>query len=468
MSELRLKMVSPVRLFLRQRAGTNWRSDEGRVGEIFTESPPGLHAQRFTESLEIPKKSVMLGRWLLLICAFLSAIPTSALASDSHYYTVRQGEIASEVLRVLRMVPIYGRDGTLVRLISANPKVPDIDKIVAGQRINLPRDLVEYSLSRGKIVVAESGEVFAANELRNDFPIAAERDVDKSVEKEQHENVEVLAPRKIAAETPVVMRVEAPAPTPPPVSIPAPVPVLPPPKPLVTPTAFVEDPVAHTVALSAEYRMSEFHAVDKMTDTVAQILTARDIFLSAAWKQAWDESFTTYQSFGIRNVTFEPSAPGSKKIGTGEKSISHFEFGLAQKITERVSVGYSFGYGTELFVRGLNSTTVVVDAVPIPSVGLEANVDLLRRGGTSFGLLAQGRYLFRGRGDMISIEPGFQYSGALYLKKKSSSMNLRLDLGYEMKSQETSITRQDESSAYGILQMEFPIFESERSSNGGR
>lgn len=438
----------------------------------------------------------MLRRWLLVFCALLSAIPSSAFA-DAYFYTVRQGDIASEILRVLRMVPLYGRDGTLVRLTSENPEIPDIDKVIAGQRINLPRELVENSQRAGKVFVSEDGEVFATNEVRNDLPQLTQAavkndvgDVENSVRKVANETpvsetratveqspavivtVREEAPPVVVKPAPVAPAAQAqPAPTPSLKAvepIPAPAQVAAPSVavvPVVKPAPVVEeDPVDHSIALSAEYRMTEFHAVDKVSDTVAQILTARDIFVSAAWRQAWDESFTTYQSFGLRNVTFEPSAPGSKTIGTGEKSISHFEFGLTQKITDRVSVGYSFGYGTELFVRGLNSTTVVVDAVPIPSAGLEASLDLLRRGGTSLGVLAQGRYLFHGRGDMISIEPGFHYAGAVSIKKKSPSMSLRLDLGYEMKSQETSITRQDESAAYGILQLEFPIFESERDS----
>lgn len=350
-------------------------------------------------------------------------------AAERSVYVLSEGETLSQVASRAFPGRIYGRHGSLQKLLTLNPSIENRDRIYAGQKI------IIFNLDSSLTLSNQSDVPAPARELAT--------------------TVAAVEPTE-----PVVELTAAPPKTPAPAKTAVPTePATPSAKPAPEKTT---DPksenVDHRAKFFAGYRFTTLHAVDKTTNTNADLFTSHDVVVGSAWQQKWSEEFGTFFEFSARNLDFVPSASANKNLVNTSKTLFSLSVGGQSQLSERISLRYSMSYGSQLFIRGVNSNSISVDSLAVPSIGAEGLYRLFAKGRTSLGLAASASYLFATEGETYNALAGSLFGGALYLRRENlEGKALSLKVGYQVRNQETSALRLSERGAYGLLMFSIPF-----------
>jgi hypothetical protein len=397
-------------------------------------------------------------------CLLLCSGVLYAEEMDTHL--VQRGETFSQIARRYLGNPVYRTSGSLAKLKQLNPEINDENIIFPGQKINLgsfsDRSITAHSIelhsmiriepsrshfsgtksiptaSRRIASAANENTTVAVSEIPNSSAPAAKTQIE-NLEKKTATSEQILP-------TPELPKVAA---------IPA--------APMQNKETSEEEEVGHKALFSASYGITTLSAMDASSGATANLFSSHDLTVAAAWEQDWTDTFSTSFGAKIRSIDFAPSTNSAKTLSGTKKTNTDFLFGAEQKISSKFSLHYGAGYGTKLFLHGMDSSTVTVDAVPVPSAHLGASLELVKKGKTSLGIKGQFEYLFPASTDSYPVNAGTDYQGILYVRRKYGQENsVELNLGYHDRSQNTSLVNFHEKGVSATLLFSIPLFEGDK------
>jgi LysM repeat protein len=227
----------------------------------------------------------------------------------------------------------------------------------------------------------------------------------------------------------------------------------------VTSRAIAEEDVEHAAQVFGGYGFTTLESVDTKNHTTAQLNTKRDVTLGASWNQKWTSSFSSFFTLSIRNLEFLPSTNSKKHLSGSDKTLFGMSAGGISHFGERASLKYSVGYSDQLFLYGINSSTINIDSLALPSSTLEAQYRIYTQGKTSFGVIGGVTYLLGGKSDAYKASSGTAFSTSFYLQRDFNGRALGLNVGYRERKQDTSVVDLREKSVFFNLNYSLPIFE---------
>ncbi len=337
----------------------------------------------------------------IIIVGMVYAPIASAANSTVYFYRVKEKDALSNILWNCGIAPLYGKKGSLRVVLAANPRLAQN----GGNRV-YPGEIIYIPMAQ----VPPLAQILPNGEL---IP------------------VEVKPPQRTLASNPAQEGLQSIAPSPPPLD--------------------ASDAVIHEFVFGTNYQFESLMMTDASTQAKAQLYTNSDVGLNVSFRQAWSSRIKTYFKFALEKLTFAPSGNALKTIANPEVTKTAFSLGLAQQWTDSLSLRYSVGYGSELFIRGQNSSSITIDQKPLPQVGLEAQFNLLDRGNTRLGTNAQANYLASGSTENYSIQSGYRLGlGTYLLYQNQEGKTYGLNVGYQTRAQNTSLGKTTEN----VLQAE--------------
>jgi hypothetical protein len=334
-----------------------------------------------------------------ITCALLIAGVVYAEETDVHL--VGRGETFSQLAFRYFGRPVYEkRNGSLAQLKRLNPQIDDPDRIYAGQELVIP---VREARKPASLPVAAADRA----PINSSPPEAPER------------------PERIVQAR--------------------------------------EEEVAHRLTLAGGLGFSVLAAEDLAGGSAAELQTSRDLFAKAQWEQVWSESFSSHAALSVRNLDFQPSTNAAKALVRTHKTLFGLSAGGEHRVSEKISLHYGAGIGQELFLSGVNSAAVGVDALAVPRISAGARVELARKGSTAIGVDLSASHFFPATGDTYSVKAGKEFGGELYLRKEQGeSRAFGLRLGIRRREQESSLVTIGETGIYGGISFSFPFPEGEK------
>lgn len=223
-----------------------------------------------------------------------------------------------------------------------------------------------------------------------------------------------------------------------------------------------ETEIPHRLEFGTNYQMTTLSGTN--AGATANLNSSHDFSLFAAWKQEWTENFSTAFGGKFRSVAIEPSTNSTKTISGTNKSVSGLSISAEEKVSKKLAITFGANYENQLFFHGLNSNALVVDTVPIPDFSVGAKFLAYERGKTSFGLSGSVDYLMSATTDGFSVDSGFAYQGKLFIRRKygtdsTTQSSVELGLGYQDRSQNTSVLNFHEKSVGATLLFSIPLFQ---------
>lgn len=220
------------------------------------------------------------------------------------------------------------------------------------------------------------------------------------------------------------------------------------------------DEPGHQLDLSIGSSLTTLAAEDGTTNTDAKLLTSYDVRVVAAWSQNWTPSFATSFGGSLRTLDFQPSTNKNKSLTKTKQVLTGLSLQATQRLSRSVDLSLTAAYDKELFMEGLDSATVQIDSLAIPSFGIGTHVRLYHKGRTSTGFNAQALTLFQTSTDGYTVQQGFAYGASVYLMRSYHQSNeLRLQVGFQKRHQKTSLVDIDETNVFGELTFSLPLFD---------
>jgi nucleoid-associated protein YgaU len=342
----------------------------------------------------------------------------SGLLYADRSHVVKRGEVLSSIAEKYFGSPVYRpRTGSLAKLLALNPSIQNADRILPGQEIHLGVEDEREPAS----------EQAAAAPVMNAAPATP---------------VENAAPVANAASatsvTPVANATAQPAQT--------------------TAAPWTDTP--NGLFAFAGFGFTTLHATDDSSNATAELNTSRDLSAGLGWLQVWSRTFATSAALSARNVDFQASTNVNKTLTGTNKTLFHLSLDAEQKLSPRLTLNYGLGMGQELFLHGLDSSSVTVDAVAVPQASLEAQYEMYRQGSTSAGGQASIAGMFPASYSAYDIKSGSAFGAGIFIRHQSAA-NRKMDLriGYFQRNQDTSVLKLKETSVSALLNLTFPLFE---------
>lgn len=344
---------------------------------------------------------------LVVLIIAITLLSGSLHARTERFYIVKRGETLSRIAQKCFGKPVYHPlHGSLSKLLALNFSLRDANRIRPGQKI---------------LLNAENRELASADDAA---PVSAP----------------VVSVAPIAAEAHLTSAPIAPAPAPVPSSA----------------------EITHSVSLFTGFRFTALNAQDRATNARAELYTIRDLDAVVDWRQEWTNSFSSHISFAARNFDFSAPTSSSKTLSNTSQNLFRLSFGLRQRLSRRFSLQGEASFGQELFLHGVDSGSLSIDAVPVPNAGLLAEYELIRRGSTSFGLAGSATSLFAASSDGYAINAGRAFGLGLFLSRElASGRAVRGALGFLERQQDTSAVQINETGIGGVLTLSLPVFDEE-------
>ena len=372
----------------------------------------GFGLKKIHKNADINRREIhnLLMRISKLFATFSMFFSSALQAAGPTVYVVKNGETLSTIAQSQVGSPVFKKAGSLFKLLKWNPNITDANLIFVGQSLSIgPSHSQRISKAEKTLTPAEPPRTLASDE-NSELP--------------QHSSPQLFV------QDPVQKIIST------------------------------ENEIPHHVELLAAVGMTTVSGIDNLTSTNAVLFSNQDIAVGARWKQHWTNSFFTSFGVALRSIDFQPPTSSSKSISESKKLNSSLSLSAGNKLTQKLALNYGLSYGNELFLRGLSSTTVTVDALPIAKLNLGATIQLYESGLTSFGINANLDSLMGASTEGYTVSSGAAYQGGIYLKRRyGTDSDVELNVGYKDRAQNTSLVNFNEKTFFGSLVFSLRLFE---------
>lgn len=328
----------------------------------------------------------------------LSAMPVQG-GAPIELYKVQAGETLSHIAETIKGrnpgSRIYGRQGILAQLLQLNSHISNPNLILVKQEIRVASPLVASVV--GEKIPAETNE------------------------------------RAGPSRTPAA-------------SVP------------MEPTGDEAEKVPFGGRLGLTYQFTELYALDKATGASADLRSKNDVKATVAMEQDWGDGLGTFFAFGLRRVDFEAPTNATKTLRMESKSLAEISAGASHRLSDKIALKYSLTYGKQLFLRGMSSNLLSIDAVALPRADAGLSYDLYRRGQTTLVIEGGGAYFGGAKTDTYDVNSGYGYGAALGLDRRSGDKTLSFRAGYRRREQGNTFVKLRESNVFGAALLTLPLF----------
>ncbi len=216
--------------------------------------------------------------------------------------------------------------------------------------------------------------------------------------------------------------------------------------------------------ISPYYSMSLLGALDNATGTNSKLSTQYNIGIRLKYITEWSDSFKTFMSVKLGMVNFEKPTENTKAIQDASKFMSGIGLGTNHKLSEKLNLQLSADYQKELFLQGVSTQIVAVDAINIPSIGMKASYDMYQHKMMTLGLAGEMSGKFGASGGSYDVNFGTEFGGSMYFREKNASgtSKFQTELSLLHRQQNTSIAKQSETSVLLGMRFFFPSSEQEK------
>lgn len=309
------------------------------------------------------------------IAALLSvSLANSHSAHASAEVVVRRGETLSQILQALRLVPLYGKRGSVANAIRLNPGLAESfgDRLEPGNRIRLP----------GGSAVVISQELQPVRKLASEEPAESQADP-------------VAANRKRKASQERAWLIES-----------------------------------SQISLQGGFEYFRLDATDRQNGAKSVLVSNMSPVANLDWALRWSSRWSSLMRFGVQVDRLADDSAARRVLAKSASNRKSFEAGAIRHWDHGGRTRITFGYEERPFQYATTATTLTLDYVGAPvlkaghefdlwrgrhallGAGLEAKAILPARGRgyqTRWGQGARAQIFARHDLRSISIQGGFHF-----------------------------------------------------------
>lgn len=200
-----------------------------------------------------------------------------------------------------------------------------------------------------------------------------------------------------------------------------------------------------SIELNPYFVFSSLSVVDRSSGAKAEL--ASELYTGGRFTyiQKWNYDFQSLLQLNLAYVTFEQPTTSTITLKDSNKLLTGFRIGGKYNFKKNLRGYLNADYQKELFVRSINSTTVTVDGVLVPSLGPAVEYDFLDYNNLTLGVSGRLDYKLGAKVDSYRVKNGQLYGAGIYLKETNG---LQIDLSFYTRSQDSTITKQKETGVF--------------------
>ncbi len=169
--------------------------------------------------------------------------------------------------------------------------------------------------------------------------------------------------------------------------------------------------------------------------------------------QGWSEEFQSYLQLNFAYVTFEQPTTSQVSLKDSNRFLTGLSLGGKYHFKKNLRGYLHADYQKELFVRSIDTTTITVDGILVPSVGSNLEYDFLNYNNLILGISGKFDYKLASKADSYRVNNGYVYGAGLYLKEIKG---IQTDLSFYTRGQDSTITQQKETGVFLSVKMMVP------------
>lgn len=325
-------------------------------------------------------------------------------------YVVKQGDTLSTIAHRNFEGRVYGKNGSLNKLISLNPNLTNPDQIYPGQMLNLSKDeLILGHADASKVKIEDSMK------QKSDPQNGALSPDEKSRTFAQFQDNRQTASEANADEY-------------------------------------------SSFQITAGLGQSRLDSTDSSTNAKSVLGSTFSPQIEAKWTQHWASGLRTFLGAGVKKESFQTTS--STHTLSGENPVlTNFELGAAVWSTPSFNLDLSLGLESFSFFRATSSTQLTFDRVSTPVVGAEVSYKFLQSRVFSLSTVAAAKYLMGSSQSSYDVNSGYGYDLGLILEHAGEARKNPFfgGLVYSSINQNTSISTQNYKSAAVVFGFRFDV-----------
>lgn len=286
----------------------------------------------------------------------LNLIVSPAMANEA-FYTVKKGNDLSSVLKSLALNPVYGKHGSLKRIMNLN-NIKNGDLIYPNQIIKLSKDSIKASKTKTtKKVIA------------------------------QEEKSEV---KRVAASELDVTRIV-----------------------VVVP---VKDEPYTTLTVSPRFSTYEINGREKSNNTNGYLNSNTAMGFEIDWTQNWTNHFETNLGLTQDYLSINPFTE-NRTLVNGDIGLFEAHLGAAYRVFSPLKIGLNLGYEEMAAYYASSPSEITVVKSSTPTAALNAELLVLKKGKLELDLIGQYKYITPFSINALAFDSGSGYLGAVRVKQ---------------------------------------------------
>lgn len=340
-----------------------------------------------------------------IFCCF--SVVQQALAAS---YVIKRGDTLSGIAHRNFSGKVYGKNGSLNKLLGLNPNLTDPDLIYPGQMLNLSKDEVILSHADASKVKIED-----SMKQKSDPQNGALSPDEKSRTFAQFQDNQQTASEANADEY-------------------------------------------SSFQITAGIGQSRLDSTDSSTNAKSVLGSTFSPQVDAKWTQNWASGLRTFLGAGIKKESFQTTS--STHTLSGENPVlTNFQIGAGLWSTPSFNLDLSLGLESFSFVRATSSTQLTLDRVSTPVVGAEFSYKFLQSRVFSLSAVAAAKYLMGSSQSSYDVNSGYGYDLGLILEHAGENRKNPFfgGLVFSSVNQNTSISTQNYKSAALVFGFRFDI-----------
>ncbi len=243
------------------------------------------------------------------------AIVVSSISGAAWAYVVKSGDTLSTIAAKQISKKVYGKSGSLKKIIALNPQIKNPDFIKLGDQVIVSND---------QSILAKAETKFFPQVLRS--PAEA-------------------VPALSEPETSSIKE--------------------------ATPQGY------YLFSIEPEFISTKLQGTDSSTGASANLVSKSNYGLRTSYSQVWNSKFQTKFFFGLTKLSIkEPSSGGT--LSNADQTMYSYGATLQFKLSENFIIGSGLGVTQRPYLRAISSTLVALDATSVPSALIDASYNLLK------------------------------------------------------------------------------------------
>lgn len=336
------------------------------------------------------KKKIILKKTLL--SAFSIGLASSVVA-ESVEYVIRKKDTLSEVLYAHKLLPIWGKEGSVAQTLKLNPDLKN---------------------SRGNFL--RPGQTILLPIQKDDKTVAASSDRRPGQDQDNEQQVTPVEEKPVSQDSEITSN---------------------------------KSPHNYGKLKAGVYQFyTALEMQDKLRGETAEFLSRLNHGFYGSWEQQWDENNRTFFTTRSEKHTYE--SIGELYVGK-TYNLMGISAGYERRLSDRFSVRGTLSAKERLFARATSLTSIILDRTLVREIEITPSYDLFSMGQFDLKAELSYAYLASGKTSHYSIQSGSRIGTALTLTQHLQYIDLEGRVFYGVEEQDTTIsTKKSEMAGIAI------------------